>query len=241
MPKHLLRFLCSVAICLGIQWPAMAQFAAGTLSYKLSITSKVSWAFYEQAGLGESNGSWGANAQMELSYQQSRRLAVGIGVKYSFDQLEGRNYTPIFACDIDPVSGPDVFNSWFEDRYSASYVGIPISFRYFLGGTRAAVYTKLGYDFLFRVNADQKSVLWACGASTLTIGEPILDAFNRNASKLSLGFGAVFGAEENELRFFVEPEIAYWLTRVFQEDNGISSLPNNIRLLDVGLKTGIYF
>lgn len=218
-----------------------AQMIPGSTTLSVSATPKVSQAYHEKAELGESNGTFGANLQLEVNYQYNRGFAVGIGVKYSYDRLEARNYTPILACDIDPVSGPDVFNSWFEDEYTATYIGIPISFRFYLGGQKPAIYTRLGYEFLFRVATDQESVLRSCGENSVTVGQALLGEFNRNASKLSLGLGLMFGNEDKRIRFFLEPEIAYWATRVFQEEGSLGSLPNNIRLLDIGLRTGIFF
>lgn len=220
----------------------IAQVEVGELYFGLVATPKLSWPDFEVAELGESSKEMGGNLELSLFYQQSERIGVGIGAKLSIDQFNIKDYSPRLGCDFDIFTGTaDPYSSWFADELTSTYLGIPISFRYHWPASKRAFFAKLGYEYLFHLGSDVNTVLWSCGTGTLLTNNTLRE-INPNGSKLSLGFGLMPKLNPNsKLRLIIEPELAYWLTTIYEEDRLSDSIINNIQPWDAGLRIGILF
>ena len=240
MNKNSLLLIVLVMLMGGRQ--ATAQLANGSFRMGVIATPKVNRIDFEAPDLGENRTKLGYNLEFSLFYQQSNRIGVGIGAKLSVDQFDIKDYSPRLGCDFDVITGTaDAYSSWFADELTSTYLGIPISFRYHWPTSKRAFFAKLGYEYLFHLSSDVNTVLWSCGTGTLLTNNTLREV-NPNGSKLSLGFGLMPKLNANgKLRLVIEPELAYWLTSIYEEDRLSDSIINNIRPWDAGLRIGILF
>lgn len=208
-------------------------------SYGLYLTPKTSFVFFEDNDLGEYTNTIGINTQLVVHYQWSDEIAVSTGIKYTIDRFSTLDYSVRLGCDFNGVDY-DPYNSWFTNEFEIQYLGVPLEVRYYFLRKVNRLYVKLGYEYFFKVGESRDAFLVECGTNEISVSSNIGDEARNYGTKANLGIGWEIPSSGKSV-LILEPEIAYSTINVYNEAGIFSTLTNNVRLLDLGLRLGVTF
>ena len=190
-----------------------------------------------EINVGKSTLGW--SAQLDISYELGTKIQFESGIGFRMLEVTTIDYSIAFACDFMGNSA-DSFNSWTEDRQDISYAKVPIFLRTKLFGDVNSLYSRIGGTAFFFSKEHKESAILECGENELSIATNL---FNRPSDfiftiNLGIGYETQF---TNDIKLFIEPQVGYTLTDIFEDVNITSNFTDNIKVLDFGLRFGIRY
>jgi hypothetical protein len=235
------KFLLLAALVLTLSTDFISAQTDDPYSFGFALTPKTSFVLLENKDMNEASSRTGWNTQILVHYQLSKRWAFVTGIKYSLNRFEQTDYSIVFGSDIDPISGiTDTRNSSIFSELNLHYLGVPVEGRYYLKTTNNRVYTKLGFEYFFKIAQDQTNVIYQGGIPLTPFEGEFDDEPKDYGTRASFGLGWETNISDKST-LFLEPEVAYSTTVVNQGASILGINRNPYRFLDIGLRVGIRF
>lgn len=183
------KFLLITAFLLILSADFIAAQTDNPFSFGFALTPKTNFVLFEDDNLDEANNKIGGSAQILVHYQRNARWAFVTGIKYSQDRFERTDYSIVFGSDIDPLLGVDLQKSWVVSDVNLHYLGVPVEGRYYFKTTNNRMYTKLGFEYFFKIGLKQTNVIYESGNPLEPFEGEWFDEPKEYGTKASLGVG----------------------------------------------------
>jgi len=212
------------------------NFQFGISSY-LNRTVQI----FEDSNLGISDNSNNFAISGDVFYAISSKVELKSGLSINQVRINLVDYSLLFGCDLDPISGvSNESRSYTKQDYRTYYLGIPLESKIKMIGEENHVYIRLGMEFLFKLGSSKEILLSECGGEEREVSGSATHNLRNVIYNLTSGIG-IEAKILKDKKMYIEPQVNYSATSLFEEAGIVSDLTNNVRIIQYGILLGIKF
>lgn len=207
-------------------------------SKSISVNLKVVDFQSDRKTYDEIEAGYGIDLQASYYYKINDYLLLRTGIEASYLSSNTKDYSFVFACDLNQFPGSNAEQSFAESTMDWFYLNVPIELQVTLLNDGKRIYIKGGIDNLFHVFGKSKSYIHECGGDPSDFSGLTFDA-KRFYGQVNVGFGFEFNIN-NKTKFFVEPNLEYAFSNTMNIPTSIGEKVKS-RVFNLGIHTGIRF